>query len=249
MRKIKTFIQTILSRVWFYLLLAAVIIGTFLLFFIPDTVVSNVTAIKIAALSALFAAIGSLAAAYQALEAQKQRELLERPSIIAYFDVSSDGEVQFVIKNIGNSPATEITVAFDPPLNTTYKGMTLGFDNPISYLPPEKSIRQIYKYGHSLDKDKDEIKFKSHVKYKSLDNTIFTEEYNYDLSYLWEMTFPDKTTNELLDEISRNISEISRGIRTPGMGRLTQPKEVSLESISESLEKLLSVLEKSESDK
>jgi hypothetical protein len=99
-----------------------------------------------------------------------------------------------------------------------------------------------------LVKEKDEIEFKSFVKYKSLDNTIFTEEYNYDLSYLWEMTYPDKTTNELLNEISRNISRIPQGLRTPGVGQLTQPKEVSLESISETLEKILSTLDQSNSD-
>jgi NADH:ubiquinone oxidoreductase subunit 2 (subunit N) len=70
-------------------------------------------AIGVAALSAFFAAISSIAALLQATELQRQRENQERPYITAYFAGTSRGAVYFEIQNAGNSPAIDVALKFE----------------------------------------------------------------------------------------------------------------------------------------
>ena len=138
---IRHIIQWIANRAKF--LIVAILIGIavlFIWFFVGNNSSPEILVIKIATISALFAAVSSIASLMQAVETQKQRQNLERPYVVADFNVASDGEISFVTKNVGNAPALNITVKFFDPVPTDYSKKPLGFLEPIKFLPSGKSV-------------------------------------------------------------------------------------------------------------
>lgn len=78
------------------------------------------------------------------------------PYVFAYFDVMvAENRIDFVIKNVGKSIATDVQIEFDPPLKaslpsllgapTTEELMTkLMPDGKIHLIPPEHEIRTVF---------------------------------------------------------------------------------------------------------
>lgn len=193
----------------FRLILALVLFSSgAIVIWVIDTDVSQGTSItiKIAAMTALFAALGSFATLIQAVETQKQRESHERPYVIVYFDLTSTGEIYFFIQNIGNSPALNATVIFDDPTPLGIFRSPLGIkDNPISFLAPSQSIRQLVGYGQSVLQEGNPTKFQITIQYLSANREIYKEKIIHDLSYLWQINFPQRSVEESLDAIAKNL--------------------------------------------
>jgi hypothetical protein len=201
---------------------------------------AQATAIRVAAISALFSAIGSFGTLAQANIAQHQREEATRPSVIAYSDLYSGGEINLRVENIGNSPAANIKVKFGDPFPTGYNEMPLGFfDNPISFLPPGGSVRQYFGYAHTLLDDDEPHSFHAAVEYQSVDKRFtYEDEYELNLEYLRSVQFPERSFRESVDEIARAIR--SAASRESGVRGIYGPpsQSSSLHSISRSLSRL-----------
>lgn len=236
---IRHILQWIINRAKFLSL--AVLLGItviFIWFFVGDNSSTELLAIKIASISALFAAVSSVATLIQAVEAQKQRQSLERPYIIADFTVASDGKICFVTQNIGNSPALNVSIKFSDPVPLDFAKKPLGFIEPIKFLPPGKSVTQLMGHGHSLLKDDQPTRFRFRVIYTSTYHDLFQESVEQDLSYLKGVIFPEKSVQESLENISRQLGSLvlhfssSRGLWSP------PPIEHSLDSISKELKEI-----------
>lgn len=165
----------------------------------------------IAAISAVFAAYSAFANLLQAVETQKQREILERPYVIAHFDTGSSSAIYFVIKNYGSTPAKNVSVNIDPsPIDRSDRPLSEVslIANTISFLPQQKMHRRLVDVGHrflAADKNK---KFNITVSYESLTNETFTEKFDEDLSYLVEATVPPRTIEESIAELKKELHDI-----------------------------------------
>lgn len=213
MRKIRHIWQWFLSR---SVIIISVLIVTVAVLFVWLIAISfsqpaSVVSIGIAAVSALFAAISSFAALLQAVEVQKQRKSQERPYVLAYFDGGSSGVIYFVIQNFGNSPAIDVTVEFDPPpidFANRPLNQVSPFANPVSFLPPGKSLRQIIDVGRRFFADDKPTKFQVSLIYSSIYHELYQESAGYDLTYLKEATVARKTTEENLEAITEELKKL-----------------------------------------
>jgi hypothetical protein len=169
-------------------------------------------AIGIAAISALFAAISSIAALMQATEAQRQRENQERPYITAYFEGTSRDMLNLEIQNAGNSPAVDVTFKFEPePID--FAGRKLSevslFQKPISFMPQRKTYRQIIDASHKVLGEGKPTKYRIRIVYSSISGQLFDESTYFDLDYLKQAILPGKTVEENLDDISKQLKDIA----------------------------------------
>jgi len=175
--------------------------------------------IGIAAVSAVFAAISSIAGLMQATEIQRQRENQERPYITAFFEGTNRGGLYLEIQNAGNSPAVDVEFKFEPdPID--FAGRKLSevslFQKPISFMPQGKTYRQIIDAGHRFLAEGKPTKYHIKIVYSSVSGQLFDESTDYDLDYLKQSTLPGKTTEENLEDISKqlkDITEIFRSVR------------------------------------
>ena len=171
-----------------------------------------VLSLGIAALSAFFAAISSIASLLQAVEIQRQREAQERPYVTVYFDASNRGFMFFIIQNSGNSPAVDVTFEFDPaPVDHAGRPLTQIslFQKPISFLPPEKNYRQLLDASHRFLAEEKPTKFKVTVIYSSISGELFKEVTDFDLSYMKQSNLPGKSVEENLEDISKQLKDLN----------------------------------------
>ena len=167
--------------------------------------------IGIAAIATLLAAISSIASLLQAVETQKQRENLERPYVLADFDSESSGVVTFVIQNLGNSPAKNVSIEIEPP-PVDFRGRQLNeislLAKPIGFLPPGRTLRQVIDASFRFLEAGKPRKFKITTKYASAFGETFKEVVDHDLEYLVDSTLPKKSADDYLKNISEEIKSI-----------------------------------------
>lgn len=219
------------------------IVGAFLLFCIPVVLLYQVLrisgsnlemlAIYIASISAIFAAVSSFATLLQAIEMQKQRRNLERPYIIADFDIASDGEISFITQNIGNSPAFDLLIKFEEPVPINSRKKPLGFLSPVKFFPPGKSMKQIWDYPHNIFKEDSPAKYRFTITYASIFHDAYKEIIEQDISFIKDIVFPERTIQQNLEHISRDIGSIAMNLRPQIFG--PPQKEVSLAKIANEL--------------
>lgn len=169
-------------------------------------------AIGIAAISALFAAISSIAGLMQATEVQRQRENQERPYITAFFEATNRGGLYLEIQNAGNSPAVDVTFKFEPePVNHAGKKLSeiSLFQKPISFMPQQKTYRQIIDSSFKFLAEGKPTKYRIRIVYSSVSGHLFDEVTDFDLDYLKQSTLPGKTTEENLEDISKHLKEVT----------------------------------------
>jgi len=162
--------------------------------------------IGIAAVSAFLAAVSAVANLLQAVEAQRQRELQERPYITAYFKGSSKGAVYFVVENSGNSPALNLSIRF-APAPTDFSGRTLDqvspFAKPIPFLPAGGSLRQIIDAGHAFLAEGKPTRFTITIAYSGVQGVSYSDHFDHDVEWMKQATLPDKSIEDHLEEITK----------------------------------------------
>lgn len=214
--KIKLFFQWLARRST--LLITALLFGgaIFLIWVLVAGVSFNdKTTTIIAAISIFFAAVSAFANLLQAVEVQRQREDQERPYIIVYFEATNNGAFYCVIENVGNSPAYDLRIKFNPsPIDHADRPLNeiSLFANAITFLPAGKSIRQIIGATFRFFENNKSIKFSVNITYKSVYGELFSEPVEHDLEYLRQTTLPGKLTNDYLKEIGDQMKDIVRGL-------------------------------------
>jgi len=215
--KFKLFLQWLSKQsILFMSSLLLGIVAIFILFFTSGQPRSiEQVAVGIAAISAFFSSISAIASLSQAAEIQKQREDQERPYIITYFDATNNGALYFVIENNGNSPAYDIKFKFkSAPIDYANRSLDKVslFNNPITFLPAGKSLRQIVNATFRFFEKDNSTSFSFSVSYRSVSGVYFYEKLEHDLEYLRQVTLPVKTIGEHLGDVSQELKNLSRNI-------------------------------------
>jgi len=115
-RKLKHIWQEIAKRGVFVVAILLLAVSVLFIWFLVtgfSQSQANIT-IGIAAVSAIFAAISSIAGLMQATEIQRQRENQERPYITVFFEGTNRGGLYLEIQTAGNSPAVDVAFKFVP---------------------------------------------------------------------------------------------------------------------------------------
>ncbi len=225
-RKVKHILQWISKRSVVFVVVLLFAVGVLFIWFLITGFSQSqaIIAIGVAAISAFFAAVSSIAALMQAVEAQRQRENQERPYVIAYFDGTNRGAMLFVIENKGNSPAVDVMFEFEPPpidfANRPLNEVSL-FQKPINFLPSGKVYRQVIDASHKFLADDRPMEYKVTVLYNSVSGELYRDTTEYDLSYLKQATVPGKTVEENLEDIAKYMKEVNSFLKSvKGMNSL-----------------------------
>lgn len=167
-------------------------------------------AIGVAALASFFGAFSAVASLVQAFEAQKQREMSERPYIMVYFDGAYGGFLYLVVTNAGNAPAVDVRIKFVPNFQVI-KGQLVNnvslFQNPISFFPPGMIYRQLIGNYTFLEEGKP-TNYEVRLEYGTTFGEKITDSIKYDLEYLKESQLPEQTTEKSLMQISERLKNI-----------------------------------------
>ena len=169
-------------------------------------------AIGVAALASFFGAFSAVASLVQAFEAQKQREMSERPHVMVYFDSVYGGFLHLVITNVGNAPAVDVKIKFAPNFEV-YTGQSVNdislFQNPISFFPPGMIYRQTIGNGYKFLEEGKSTHYKAHLDYRTTLGEKISDSIEYDLEYLKDSHLPGKTMEKSLAEISDHLKNIN----------------------------------------
>ncbi len=212
-RRFKHALQWIGKRGSFFVAILFLGVAVLLLWFLNNayTQTNTSVAIAIAAISAFFAAVSSVASLLQAVEIQRQRENQERPYVIVYFDATNRGGMYFIVENSGNSPAVDVLFEFTPvPID--FAGRPLNqvslFQKPISFLPAGRIYRQIIDTSSKFLAEDRPTVYRVKTTYSSVYNEMYNENIEFDLSYLKQATLPGKSVEENLEDISKQLKDL-----------------------------------------
>lgn len=202
------------ANLFFSILLLAVLGVLIWIVAQPGAEVARI-ALTISLITTVFAAISAFASLAQTVELQRQRENLERPYLQAFFEHENSGLLVFRIINAGNSPAFDAKIEFDP-VPTDYDGRPLSevslFSNPITFIPPGKSYRQIVIQGHRFFDDERPTKYTVKASYSEVNGDRHVESFVHDLAYLKEAHNPPMETQDYLKELTNSHSKLEREV-------------------------------------
>lgn len=167
----------------------------------------------IAMLAAVFAAISAYASLAQVVEQQKASERLDRPYIQAYFQDESTGLITFVIENVGNSPAYNTRIQFNPsPVDFHERPISEVslFSVPIQFIPPGKRYRQILEMGFTFFEKRRPTEYEVAISYSSALRQNYAEKIKFDLAYLQQANVAPKDIEGYLKDLSETSKKTSK---------------------------------------
>lgn len=155
-------------------------------------------------------------AAVQILQARKDQELRHRPYVVVDFEFR--GFVVYIsVKNIGQTPAKDVTVTFDQPLKTV--GMSKDpnkasvFTAPIPMVAPNRNIRVTFGVSHQLLTAPDiPQRYEAVVTYTTLDQKAkkYRDTYVLDLTHYTNVAVDPKGVPELVSELAAMRRELAK---------------------------------------
>jgi len=197
------------KAVYIVVLLAAIL----LYIFSDSSFVERFSKISTALLAILTA--GYVLLTYWILKSTRQSiQEQTRPFVIASLPLEGF-EIVLSIKNIGNRPAENVNVHFDPPLDR------IGEDFPLkeaaeglpsqSFMPPEFEVRQPVALTPAVLKlDSSEKVFKVSLHYCDSQGVTYSDKYDINLgSYVQAKGIVQHDLKHYLKSISDNIKDIS----------------------------------------
>jgi len=175
------------------------------------------------AASAAEAAESTKLAAQQSQEAlrelQAARAAESAPYVIAYLDITEEHLVYAVVKNIGRSPARNVSIHFDPPLIGGERArdwdVPAFLSNAIPFFPPQYELRSIL--GVSLDLFSPgsavPTEYQARIDYTDAsDQTAHAETYTLDLGIFRNARSGHATTLTDIQSILRELGDGQRSL-------------------------------------
>lgn len=162
----------------------------------------------------IYVALG-IFAAVQVLQARATRQLTYRPYVVVDFEFRRF-LVYISIKNIGQTPATDVSIVFDQPLQTV--GISKDpnkasvFSAPIPMVAPGRNIRVTFGVSHRLMSEPNiPDRYKATVTYRSMGGKQkqYTDQYVLDFSHYADAAVDPKGLPELVSE----VGELSKELR------------------------------------
>jgi len=175
------------------------------------------------AASAAEAAESTKVAAQQSQEAlrelQAARAAESAPYVIAYLDITEEHLVYAVVKNIGRSPARNVSIHFDPPLIGGERArdwdVPAFLSSAIPFFPPQYELRSIL--GVSLDLFSPgsgvPTEYQARIDYTDAsDQTAHAETYTLDLGIFRNARSGHATTLTDIQSILRELGDGQRSL-------------------------------------
>jgi hypothetical protein len=177
-----------------------------------------------AAWVAAWAAVGTLVvyvalgafAVVQILQVRKDRELRHRPYVVVDFEFRRF-LVYVSIRNIGVTPAADVRVSFDQPLQTVGRSKDPNkasvFTSPIPMIAPGRNIRVTFGVSHQLLTTPDlPTRYTATASYTSLGNKPkqYEDAYVLDLTHYSNVAVDPKGLPELVQEIETIRRELAK---------------------------------------
>lgn len=151
----------------------------------------------------------------QLRQAKRLREEQARPYVIVDVEFRGTG-VSIVVQNIGSTPAYDVRVTFDKPLQTT---MTRGkdlqdiaiFTRPIPMIAPGRTIQVPFDRMPDRLKRRDlPTEYVATVEYRDSRRWGTREEYPFDLATYEDTLVPKKG----LPEVARAVEELNKSLKS-----------------------------------
>jgi RNase H-fold protein (predicted Holliday junction resolvase) len=87
------------------------------------------------------------------------------------------------------------------------------FSNPISFIAPGQSYRQLVNNGFTILAEGKPTKFDYTISYSSASHQKFTERIETDLSYLKQATVPGKSIDDHLSSIEKELASLAKDFK------------------------------------
>jgi hypothetical protein len=150
-----------------------------------------------------------------------QRKLSsEQSRPFVYASLPTDGiEVVLSIKNIGNRPAYNVKVTFEPKLTMlSTRSVFQGMSEPLleqSFMPPDFEIRNpVSTTIDVLELDKQNQVFQVKLRYEDSEAHEYSDQYSINLgSYVFDRKVMDYTIEHHVESISKTLKEISEQLK------------------------------------
>lgn len=161
----------------------------------------------------------------QVLEARRTREAQAQPFVVV--DIQSSpvwGNIlNLVVENIGTTLATEVKVAFEPPLESSQPDLDIADSalvaEGIPALPPTRRIEALFDASHNRLKKDLPMRYEATVSCKDArGRAVETLRYTIDLGYLYGMERIDEYGMHHAADALRDIAKLLK--QTSGEGRL-----------------------------
>ncbi len=162
-------------------------------------------------------------------ETVKLREVETTPFISIYFDTtfSAASHSKIIIKNIGKSPAYNISFGIDDKYLELFNGYT--FKDNISYFAPSQEFH-ILASGFSALNEAGYENIPITINYKSKDNRLITDIFNLEWKY---MVYYEKDNIEgikqALEDIKKEVNTLNKTIKDKDYKVTTKLKILELE--------------------
>jgi Ca2+/Na+ antiporter len=197
---------------------AALLLSAIALFVFADSMfVERLNKISTGLLAVLTA--GYVLLTYWILKSTRQSiQEQTRPYIVASLPL--DGfEVVLSIKNIGNRPANNVKVTFDPSLDVIGGEFSLkGTGQPLltqSFMPPQFEVRNPVGLTPNIVKlDPAQKLFRVSIKYNDSQGVQYSDEYGIDLnSYVYHRKVVQHDLEHYLKGISESLKNINENLK------------------------------------
>ena len=172
--------------------------------------------------AALIYVVLGIFAAVQVLQARATRELTYRPYVVVDFEFQRF-LVYISIRNVGQTPATDVSITFDQPLkaagSTKDPNQAAVFTGPIPMIAPRRNIRVTFGVSHMLlSQPGIPQRYTATIKYRTIGGKSreYTDTYVLDLTQYADAAVDPKGLPELvaeLESVRRELQKWTDGTR------------------------------------
>lgn len=164
-----------------------------------------------------------LTATYVVFTYQILKSTRPQPNVFASLP-ADEIEIHLSIRNIGNRPAYDVHVSFDPPLDSIaptpqFKGAA-GPMLTQPFMPPESEVRNFVSSTIQVLSDKNAPKkFRVHIGYRDSEHRHYSDSYEIDLAtYVFDKKFLQYDTKHYLRELVKSVDKLNESV-----GKLRHP--------------------------
>ena len=132
-----------------------------------------------------------------------------------YFDLTTHGPlIEGVLKNTGKTAAYNVSIKLAPTIKVQMRECSpdpVLLNAPISFLPPEKEIREFMGSFSELEKGNSELKYSGEISYSDSGHNKFIEQFEIELNSRKGMPYIGTTTTVAeLEKMNNKLADLVR---------------------------------------
>ena len=146
-------------------------------------------------------------------ELKESRKESNKPHIVFYFTLK-EHSVNFVVKNLGKTTASNVKIGSDPPLVDSDSFKASVFDNIIPSFPPGFEINMFFEQSFTIIQEFDNLKYNIIITYEDIYGEINKELYILDFTILENMFLKSHADVDVsLKNINKNLVDINNTLK------------------------------------